>query len=63
MKTNIGTVRNNSKILLDYESHYVRKDGMTYCGKEIPKVGEISNTIEIVTCNKCVNIFISKGNI
>ena len=63
MKTNIGAVRNNSKILLDYESHYVRKDGMTYCGKEIPKVEEISDTIEIVTCNKCVYIFISKGNI
>ena len=49
------------KIVVDGESHYVRKNGMTYCGKELPKGALCSNTIEIITCNRCINIFIMKG--
>lgn len=57
MKNRID-IRKCSKILLDNESHYVRKNGTTYCGKPIPEDIMASNSIQIVTCNKCVNIFI-----
>ena len=50
---------NNNKILLDGETHFVSSDGKkTYCGKPIPKESAVSNTIEIVTCNRCVNNYI-----
>ena len=50
-----------TKILIDSETHYIRKNGKTYCGIEIPKGVSGRNTIEIITCNRCVNIYINKG--
>jgi hypothetical protein len=52
------TIKNN-KISLDYETHYVSNNGkMTYCGKVIPKDYKDSGTIEIVTCDKCITLYI-----
>jgi len=50
-----------SKCVLDGESHYVRKNGDTYCGKTISTETTHTRIIDMVTCNKCINIFISKG--
>lgn len=55
--TNINYIR----ILLNNETHYIGKNNKTYCGIEIPKGMSGRNSIEIVTCNKCVNIYILNG--
>jgi hypothetical protein len=49
------------KCVLDGDSHYVRLNNkVTYCGESV-SIDLLSNSIGIVTCNKCVNIFINRG--
>ena len=50
-----------TKILINTETHYIHKDGKTYCGIEIPNGMIGSSTIDIITCNKCVNICLNSG--
>jgi hypothetical protein len=54
-------IQKGSKVMLDGESHYVRKNGMTYCGKAIHGDVKIRNSIQIVTCGRCINAFILYG--
>lgn len=50
-----------TKVFINNETHYIRKDGKTYCGIEIPKGIVGRNSIEIITCNRCVNLYINNG--
>ena len=50
-----------TKVSIGNETHYLCKDGKTYCGMKIPEGIIGSNTIGIITCNRCVNIYINTG--
>jgi hypothetical protein len=58
------SIKTCNKCILDGDSHFVRKDKMTtFCGKKLSKETSIELSIEIVTCDKCTIIYISKGEI